>query len=168
MTSSIILTLLFIVVLLIAFPPYPDANEDGSKLVAKLPGAQLEPIEPFAAAFRLIFKHDRNFVRVSKGIRGAFRRLYVSWIYLRLVWIFYRKGKIAKADAAYVWLQAMVQIVTTVLALPESAICSVLWFLPHGFSYLAYRSHSNVVFRCEVALTINGAPECLFRIKDLL
>ena len=155
-------------IILYLAPRSKDFARRSTELVSKLPSDQIGSIDSIADSFAALLAKDKLFYRVSGGYLGAIRRIRVTDVYLQLTWAFYREGYLTTANARYIWSAATLQILYTVLAAPEAAICSLVKSVPHVFSYLAFDSHRAIALRCEVAFASSGANDCTSSIKDLL
>ena len=165
---SAILPISLIVVLILLTPRRRDLTKRCEDLVRQLPGRQLEDLEPLMSAFAQLRAKMEAFHRASDGLKGAAIRLRTVHTYLQLVWELFHADKLSLEDASYIWRQAVMQGAYTVLALPEAALCSLIRPLPHFMAYMAFCAHRSVILRCEVAFAVDGAPECVLRIRELL
>lgn len=112
--------------------------------------------------------HDEDFWNVSHRFAGLFMRIYVSFLCIRLVEAFLREGRIPKDIARLIWGKMAAQIIYTLIAVPEAAACRILRDTRHIAARESLRFYCELLLETNVACVTNRAPECVFRLPELL
>lgn len=112
---------------------------------------------------------DGVFWQRTNGLSGQLKRMYVSYIYMRLVQAHRLEGRVDRGIAAEIWNKFCLQFWFSVLALPEAALCSLF----HGVPRIAARAslrffHEMVIGAYVLCVTAGDAPECIRNLNELL
>ena len=137
------------------------------QLVARLPGRLLEPLHPYVGLL-LLGRHDRAFWKASGGLSGQFRRLSIMIIFLQLIQIHFRDHRISAHDAFSIWKRVALQIVFTLLSLPEAFVSYLIPQLPHMAARKSADFFHDLVLRTQALCAVPGAPPCMLHVRDLL
>ena len=164
MHSLLILLALLVFAYLLRLRPR-DFDLACEHLVGKLPFGQLEAVEPFVNGDRPDYL---SFVQAIGGYGGIIRMWRNMTIYMRIVQLFYSKGRIKKADAAHVWVLALCETLFTMVSGVEFAVWRFVPWFPLVASIEAVRFHRDVVYRTDTLCSMRGAPECIRMLPKLL
>lgn len=136
------------------------------ELISKMPNGEYEilcdflPDETNAS--------DVDFWPVSKGCAGLIKRIRVSYLCLRLVQAFRREGRVGRDDARIIWAKMTKQMVYSLIAVPEAAVCYFVNDARHIAARESVRFYCELIVRTSNLCVTNNAPECMFKLHDLL
>jgi hypothetical protein len=134
-------------------------------LLHKLPRNSYEYLSGFA---EYVQQNYAKMWKESGGLRGIITRLYMSTIYVRLIQVHFRDGRLSKDDARYIWTKIVLQALFSFLALPEAVLCRLWSELPRLCARASIGYYCEIVLRANTLCVAPGAPACVLTLNELL
>jgi hypothetical protein len=140
-----------IAVLLLNLMPWHGANiENSDDLIGRRPDDRYDELCDFIADGAVYDKS--RFWMVTRGISGSFHRIRLSRYDLRIVQARRAEGYISSADTAVVWCLLAGQLILTILAIPEAALCRLFGNRPIA-AIQALKLYCDLVLRAHTLYT---------------
>ena len=149
MTSLIVLTALFIVIVLIT-PSRSNLLERYDELMKdRTPCSTLEDLAIFVTP-QLDRSDDAQFWKASQGVVGAARRLYETGRILRLLQRHRQVHSVTREEAWWIYQRVVLQLVFSTLIPFEALVCRLTRGAPHLAARQAFSLYFELAIRTEI------------------
>jgi hypothetical protein len=159
---TILGTILFLLLVLKLAPSKSDFLGTCESLLQKLPPNQYERLCDFIEEIDYAAMWSE-----SGGLKGVIARLRAATIYVQLIQIHYRDGRISKADARWIWGKVMLMAWFSLRAIPEAVICRIWTGMPRLSARAALGYYCEIVMRVNTLCVSPEAPPCILKLSIL-
>lgn len=104
----------------------------------------------------------------SDRLRGVISRFHTSTVYVRIIQLHYRDGRISREDAQYIWGKIVLQVWFSLLVLPEAILCRLWGQIPRLAARASIGFYCEIVMRSNLLCTPLNAPACMLKLNELL
>lgn len=104
----------------------------------------------------------------SDRLRGVISRFHIATIYVRIIQLHYRDGRISREEAQYVWGRIVLQAWFSMLVLPEVLLCRLWSQIPRLAAKASIGFYCEIVMRSNILCTSPSSPTCMLKLNELL